>query len=155
MSLNINSLKVKVGAFALDIEELHVGPGEIMGLLGKSGSGKSTLLTALGGFLPGTTGEYRIDGEDRSHFFPERRRLAYVFQKSSLFPHLTLAKNVAFPLQIAGVKARADGIDLRVAALPARAGHREHLAAIVFAPERRRAFTREVFLRRDQRFRDA
>ncbi len=103
MSLNINSLDVKVGSFALHIEELHVGPGEIVGLLGKSGSGKSTLLTALGGFIANTKGEYRIDGEDRSAFFPERRRLAYVFQKSSLFPHLTLERNVAFPMEIAGI----------------------------------------------------
>ena len=105
MSLAVKNLEVKVGTFFLRVPELTVGPGEIVGVMGKSGSGKSTLLSALGGFLPDTSGEIWIEGENRTAYFPERRRLAYVFQKNSLFPQLTLERNVAFPLEVAKVPA--------------------------------------------------
>jgi len=100
VSLIIKNLEVAVGAFTLKVPSLQVRPGEIAGLMGKSGSGKSTLLSALGGFLPGS-GELLIEGENRTHFYPERRRLAYVFQKNTLFPHLSVERNVAFPLEVA------------------------------------------------------
>ncbi len=102
MSLTVKNLEVSVGSFSLRVPELTVGAGEITGVMGKSGSGKSTLLTALGGFAPHTGGEIWIEGENRAVAFPERRRLAYVFQKNSLFPHLSLERNVAFPLEVAG-----------------------------------------------------
>ena len=105
MSLKIRQLRaVQSSSFRLQVDELQVAPGEIVGVMGKSGSGKSTLLTALGGFLPQTSGQVEVDGEDRSLLPPERRRLAYVFQKNTLFPHLSLLRNVAFPLEVAGKK---------------------------------------------------
>lgn len=105
MSLVLQNLRAQPSPdFTLQIESLRVAPGEIVGVMGKSGSGKSTLLTALGGFLPEASGRVEIEGQDRSAFAPERRRLAYVFQKNTLFPHLTLEKNVAFPLEVAGKK---------------------------------------------------
>ncbi len=108
MGLMIKNLRVVPPgqkAFQLTIPLIEVSPGQISGVMGKSGSGKSTLLTALGGFLPYTTGQVRIEGEDRSAFPPEKRRLAYVFQKNTLFPHLSAERNISFPLEVAGKSA--------------------------------------------------
>ncbi len=107
MSLKVKNLNVPLKSFQLEIPLLEIKKAEIVGVLGKSGSGKSTLLSALGGFVPLSSGEIEIEGEDRTSFFPEQRRLAYVFQKSALFPQLSVERNVAFPLVIQK-KAKAD-----------------------------------------------
>jgi iron(III) transport system ATP-binding protein len=79
------------------------GPG-ITCVLGPSGCGKTTLLRAVAGFIPATTGTIRIgdrvvdDPAARKHVVPEQRRVGYVPQEGSLFPHLTVAQNVGFAL---------------------------------------------------------
>ena len=92
---------------------LTVRKGEMTSLLGSSGSGKSSVLRAIAGFLPLTGGQIRLDGDilSRPGFCqsPESRRVGMVFQDYALFPHLTVAANVAFGLRgypAAGKRAR-------------------------------------------------
>jgi putative spermidine/putrescine transport system ATP-binding protein len=87
---------------ALDDVSLDVRAGEFLTLLGPSGSGKTTLLMAIAGFVEPSAGTIRLDGQPIGHLPPERRHFGMVFQGYALFPHLTVAKNVAFPLEVRG-----------------------------------------------------
>ena len=88
---------------ALDDVSLTVGAGEIVALVGPSGSGKSTLLRLVAGLEPPTRGVVRLAGDEVAgpHRFvaAERRRVGMVFQDYALFPHLTVAENIAFGLR--------------------------------------------------------
>ena len=89
------------GAFAaLKDVSLTIGRGEFLTLLGPSGSGKSTFLMALAGFDPPTSGTVSMDGRDITNLPAEQRRFGMVFQGYALFPHMTVADNIAFPLKI-------------------------------------------------------
>ncbi|SHG78991.1 ABC transporter ATP-binding protein [Bradyrhizobium erythrophlei] len=79
---------------------LRIQAGEFVSLLGPSGSGKTTLLMMLAGFEPVTTGSILLDGERIDHLPPYKRGLGVVFQNYALFPHMTVASNVAFPLDM-------------------------------------------------------
>lgn len=87
---------------AVDGISFTVAPGEILGLLGPSGCGKSTTLRLVAGLEDLQTGEVRIGGDvmaDRSRNIPtERRHVGMVFQDHALFPHLSVAQNIAFGL---------------------------------------------------------
>ncbi|WP_321943823.1 ABC transporter ATP-binding protein [Paraburkholderia tropica] len=85
---------------AVDNLDLCVAPGEFVTLLGSSGSGKSTTLMMLAGFIAPTSGRITIAGKDVTRLEPARRNLGVVFQHYSLFPHMTVAQNVAFPLEM-------------------------------------------------------
>ncbi len=88
------------GAFvALRETNLVIEPGEFFALLGPSGSGKSTLLGAVTGFNAPTAGRVLINGADVTGVPPYRRNIGMVFQNYALFPFMTVAQNVAFPLQ--------------------------------------------------------
>ena len=82
--------------------DLEVAPGSLVAVLGASGSGKTTLLRLLSGFERADSGSIEIDGQIVSgpgvHMAPEKRRIGYVAQEGSLFPHLSVADNVAFGL---------------------------------------------------------
>ncbi|GAA5236310.1 ABC transporter ATP-binding protein [Verticiella sediminum] len=82
---------------------LHLGEGQIGCLLGASGCGKTTVLRAIAGFEPVRAGEIHLGGErvayERGMLSPEERRVGVVFQDYALFPHLTVAQNVAFGLR--------------------------------------------------------
>jgi len=78
--------------------DLTIERGEFIVLLGPSGSGKTTILTMLGGFVEPTSGQILIDGEDMTGRPPSSRPTATVFQDYALFPHMTVASNVAFGL---------------------------------------------------------
>lgn len=82
---------------------LGIHPGEFFTLLGPSGCGKTTTLRLIGGFEVPTKGEVYIEGKPMSHVPPYRRPVNIVFQNYALFPHLTVAQNVAFGLAIKGV----------------------------------------------------
>ena len=93
---------------------LDIGPGEFVTLLGPSGSGKSKALNILAGFAEPTDGQLTIDGRNVLAMPPERRNVGMVFQSYSLFPHMDVFENVAFPLRLRKM-ARAE-IQRRVAA---------------------------------------
>ena len=86
---------------------LTVGAGEFVSLLGPSGSGKTTLLMMLAGFEAPDTGRILVGARDITHVAPNKRDIAMVFQRYALFPHMTVAENIAFPLRMRRV-ARAD-----------------------------------------------
>jgi putative spermidine/putrescine transport system ATP-binding protein len=79
--------------------DLTVGSGEFMTLLGPSGSGKTTTLMMLAGFEAPTTGRILLAGEPIERLPPHRRNIGMVFQNYALFPHMTVAENIAFPLR--------------------------------------------------------
>ena len=80
--------------------DLQVQRGEFISLLGPSGCGKTTTLQAVAGFVEPTRGRVVLDGRDITHLPPQRRGLGVVFQSYALFPHLTVAGNVAFGLEM-------------------------------------------------------
>jgi len=86
---------------------LHVPRGEFHTLLGPSGSGKTTLLKIVAGFTPASNGAVMLAGRDITDILPEHRNIGVVFQHYALFPHMTVAENIAFGLKMRGV-ARAE-----------------------------------------------
>lgn len=87
------------GLTVLDQVDLDIHGGEFLTLLGASGSGKSTLLNILAGFVKPSAGTIEVDGVEMSKLPPHKRGLGMVFQNYALFPHMTVAENVAFPLK--------------------------------------------------------
>jgi putative spermidine/putrescine transport system ATP-binding protein len=85
---------------AVDGIDLEVRPGEFITLLGPSGSGKTTTLRMIAGFTAPSSGRIEIDGRDMTRVPPYRRDVGMVFQNYALFPHMTAAQNIAFPLQM-------------------------------------------------------
>src|ERR671910_3635989 len=81
---------------AVDRLDLGVRHGEFLSLLGPSGCGKTTTLRLIAGFERPDEGEVRIGGRDVAHLPPYRRDVNTVFQSYALFPHLTVAENVAY-----------------------------------------------------------
>lgn len=84
---------------AVDRVNLDIEPGEFITLLGPSGSGKTTTLNMIVGFTEPTSGSIRLNGHDITRTPPHKRNFGMVFQNYALFPHLTVAQNVAFPLR--------------------------------------------------------
>jgi putative spermidine/putrescine transport system ATP-binding protein len=92
---------------AVDDVTLTIERGEFVTLLGPSGSGKTTILMAIAGFVQPTAGDILLDETPITPLPPERRNFGMVFQGYALFPHMTVAENVGFPLRVRNV-ARAD-----------------------------------------------
>ena len=88
---------------AVDNVSLDILPGEFFALLGPSGCGKTTLLRMLAGFEVPTEGAIAIDGQDMGTTQPNRRPVNMVFQSYAVFPHMTVADNVAYGLKIDGI----------------------------------------------------
>jgi len=84
---------------AVDTVDLNIRKGEIFALLGASGCGKTTLLRLLAGFEIPTDGQITIDGEDMQSIQPYNRPVNMMFQSYALFPHMSVAKNIAFGLK--------------------------------------------------------
>ncbi|HSD35284.1 MAG TPA: ABC transporter ATP-binding protein [Alphaproteobacteria bacterium] len=80
--------------------DLDIRRGEFLTLLGPSGSGKTTTLMMLAGFEAPTNGRIELDDRPIDNVPPERRNIGMVFQNYALFPHMTVAENLAFPLQV-------------------------------------------------------
>ncbi|MBD3897335.1 polyamine ABC transporter ATP-binding protein [Halomonas sp. ML-15] len=87
------------GALAVDDVNLSIRRGEIFALLGGSGSGKSTLLRMLAGFEKPSEGQILLDGEEITAMAPYERPINMMFQSYALFPHMTVAQNIAFGLK--------------------------------------------------------
>jgi spermidine/putrescine transport system ATP-binding protein len=87
-------------ALALDAIDLRIMPGEFFCLLGPSGCGKTTTLNLIGGFIPLTSGQLLIEGRTVHDLPPHKRPVNTVFQNYALFPHMSVAENVAFGLRM-------------------------------------------------------
>jgi putative spermidine/putrescine transport system ATP-binding protein len=92
--------KVLGGRTIIDDLNLTVGEGELVSLLGPSGCGKTTTLRMIAGFLAPDSGSIHVAGRDVTSLGAERRPSAMVFQNYALWPHMTVFKNVAFPLKL-------------------------------------------------------
>ncbi len=90
---------------ALDHVDLDIRSGEFLTLLGPSGSGKTTLLMVLAGFIRPDQGSIRFGDREVIRLAPHKRDVGMVFQNYALFPHLDVARNIAFPLKLRGVPA--------------------------------------------------
>lgn len=169
--LSIDGLTLSYGSFtALDHVSLSMEPGEILCLLGPSGSGKSTLLRLLAGLDHPSSGRVVLDGVEVAgpgrFVEPEQRRVGMVFQDYALFPHLTVAANVAFGLRGldgAEIRTRVDRL-LRIVGLENRrdsyphmlsGGERQRVAlARALAPQPHILLMDEPFSGLDGRLRD-
>jgi ABC-type Fe3+/spermidine/putrescine transport system ATPase subunit len=92
---------------ALNGVELTIQPGELMTLLGPSGCGKTTLLRAVAGFLKQDAGAIHVGGRIIDDLPPHKRNFGMVFQSYAIFPHLSVAENVAYGLKARGVAGKA------------------------------------------------
>ncbi|MFI5539640.1 ABC transporter ATP-binding protein [Nocardia sp. NPDC051900] len=98
--LRIEAVSKRFGAAnAVREVSLDIADGEFMVLLGPSGCGKSTLLRMIAGLEDPSDGRILLDDKDITHHAPQQRDLAMVFQSYALYPHLTVAKNIGFPLR--------------------------------------------------------
>jgi spermidine/putrescine transport system ATP-binding protein len=102
----IDATKRYGSSLALESISLRIEPGEFFCLLGPSGCGKTTTLNLIGGFIPLTSGELRIEGQLVNDLPPHKRDVNTVFQNYALFPHMTVRENVAFGLRMAGLDGR-------------------------------------------------
>ncbi len=100
--LKLENGTVRRKDFSLSIPELLIEKGKVSCLIGKSGSGKSTVLLAIAGFVELATGKIIYEDHEIQNKVPEKRNLGLVFQKSALFPHLTVLQNVEFGLKMRG-----------------------------------------------------
>jgi spermidine/putrescine transport system ATP-binding protein len=98
----VNVTKKYGDMVAVDSMNLSVHPGEFLSLLGPSGCGKTTTLRMLAGFEQPNSGHIRINGLEVQHIPPYKREVNTVFQHYALFPHMTVAENVAYGLKQSG-----------------------------------------------------
>ena len=96
----VNITKIYDGVTVLDDLNLYIRENEFLTLLGPSGCGKTTTLRILGGFEHPDQGKVIFSGQDITQLAPNKRQLNTVFQKYALFPHMTIAENIAFGLKI-------------------------------------------------------
>jgi putative spermidine/putrescine transport system ATP-binding protein len=109
-AIDIRALTKRYGGFAaLDRVDLHIEGGEFLTLLGPSGSGKTTLLMVLAGFVRPTSGAVEVGGQDLTRVPPHKRDFGMVFQNYALFPHMSVAENIAYPLKLRGLDRDAIG----------------------------------------------
>jgi len=100
--LEVESLEKRYGQFAPSVSNLSfsLGQGELLGLLGPSGCGKTTTLRMISGLVQATAGKIRVGGQDVTRLPTYRRNMGVMFQSYALFPHMTIAENIAFGLRM-------------------------------------------------------
>lgn len=101
--IELEEVRLDVGGFTLGPLSLRVEAREYLVVLGPSGAGKTLLLDAVAGFRSPSTGSVRLCGRDVTALPPEERRLGWVAQGDALFPHLSVADNLAYGLACRGV----------------------------------------------------
>ncbi|HTC09127.1 MAG TPA: ABC transporter ATP-binding protein [Acetobacteraceae bacterium] len=107
-ALTLDRLVRRFGSHnAVDTISLEVAPGELMVLLGPSGCGKTTTLRLVAGFITPDDGDIRLDGQSIVTLPPHKRDMGIVFQSYALFPHLSVARNIAFGLEMRRINAAA------------------------------------------------
>jgi len=95
---------------------LEIEDGEFVVFVGPSGCGKSTLLRLIAGLEDTTAGSIEIDGQDATDSPPGKRGLAMVFQSYALYPHMTVRKNIAFPMRMAKLSTKEQSKRIEAAA---------------------------------------
>jgi sulfate transport system ATP-binding protein len=101
MSINVSGVTKKFGDFvALEDINVDLPTGQLTALLGPSGGGKSTLLRIIAGLEDADSGTVTIEGHEATHLPPQKRNVGFVFQHYAAFKHMSVAKNVAFGLEI-------------------------------------------------------
>ncbi len=101
MSIDVTGVTKKFGDFvALDDVSVSLPKGQLTALLGPSGGGKSTLLRIIAGLDKADSGTVSIEGTEATKLPPQKRNVGFVFQHYAVFKHMTVAKNVAFGLEI-------------------------------------------------------
>jgi sulfate transport system ATP-binding protein len=109
MTISISDIHKSYGRYpALNGVSLEVKPGELLALLGPSGSGKTTLLRTIAGLEFPEQGSVLFDGEDVTYAGAAERKVGFVFQQYALFKHMSVARNVAFGLDVRKRKDRPD-----------------------------------------------
>ncbi|WP_052730227.1 sulfate ABC transporter ATP-binding protein [Sphingomonas sp. SRS2] len=113
MTITIDHISRRFGQFpALDGVSLDLPEGEFVALLGPSGSGKTTLLRIIAGLEYAEQGSISFGGEDVTEMPVQDRGIGFVFQQYALFRHMTVAKNIAFGLDVLPRKARPSKADI-------------------------------------------
>ena len=148
--LSIRGLTKRYAAFtAVDGLDLEVPKGELVAFLGPSGCGKTTSLRMIAGLVPATSGRIVVGGQDLTSVETHRRDMGLVFQSYALFPHMSIAKNVAFGLEMR--KVPKDEIARRVKeaiALVHLTGKEEHRPAQLSGGQQQRvALARALVIR--------
>ena len=101
MSIEISNVSKRFGDFvALENVSVSIPPGQLTALLGPSGGGKSTLLRIIAGLESADEGGVWIEGTEATHLPPQKRNVGFVFQHYAAFKHMSVAKNVAFGLEV-------------------------------------------------------
>ena len=123
--IEIQDLGLQAGSFVRSGITLSVSSGEYVAVMGRTGSGKTTLLETVCGLRPAASGTVVIDGVDQTTAHPAKRGIGYVPQDGALFPTMTIAEQLAFPLRLRGYKSRE--CHERVSSLAERLGVAAHL----------------------------
>jgi sulfate transport system ATP-binding protein len=113
MTISIRSVAKSFGRYpALNGVSLEIADGELLALLGPSGSGKTTLLRTIAGLEFPEEGQVLFDGEDMTYAGAAARRVGFVFQQYALFRHMSIARNIAFGLDVRKGKARPPRVEI-------------------------------------------
>jgi spermidine/putrescine transport system ATP-binding protein len=129
--IDLDHVSIRFGNYtAVDNAFLTIKGGEFFSFLGPSGCGKTTLLRCVSGFVDPTEGRVLIGGQDMKNVGPNKRPTALIFQNLALFPLMSVAENIAFPLEVRGVgrkerRRRADEL-LDMIALPGTGDKKVH-----------------------------
>src|SRR5690349_14162890 len=114
MKIDARELVRRYGSMvALDRVSITAEEGEFLALLGPSGSGKTTLLRIVAGLDYPDSGSVLFDGRDATRLKIQKRRVGFVFQNYALFRHMTVAKNIAFGLEVRSGRDRPSGAEIR------------------------------------------
>ncbi len=97
--LHIQNISVRFPSFSLEGISLVIEKHDYLALLGVSGAGKTVILEVLAGLVKPSRGQILLNGKDITHLKIQQRKIGLVYQDLSLFPHLTVAKNIAYPLK--------------------------------------------------------
>ena len=125
--LSLRGLSRRYGPFAaVDDLNLDVARGELVAFLGPSGCGKTTSLRMIAGLVPASSGHIAVDGRDITKVPPYQRDMGLVFQSYALFPHMDIARNVAFGLEMRKVPKAEAAVRVKEAIAMVRLAGREH-----------------------------
>ncbi len=100
--IEIRGLKVHVGEFRIEVEELRIDDGDYLIIVGPTGAGKTVLLETIAGFHIPQKGKIVLHGKEITNLPPHKRGVSMVYQDYMLFPHMTVEENIAYPLKIRG-----------------------------------------------------